>query len=348
MPSFHDPHKNLVRSGAAFLKQIGINLSLTFKSIDVIHVFDALFPQNAIPIVLWKIRHRSRKPVVFVDWDDWWGRGGILDLNLRGVYRTTIPFLTFLEEKIPSLADGVTVTNETLRNRAVAVGVNPHSLFVIPNGTDINYNNSFSICEARRRLNLPLDAVIYCFHTRRGILSPQMIINVPRVNKNIILLAHKIVRDSFPNAFLLLLGENSKAVLDYARSLGLDKNVLSIDFQPADVYKLYLSASDFFLLPVEDLPFERARFPQRLMDYLAAGRPVITTALPEIRKIVGDCGFFIREYDEKDLAGRMLEAITNPVLCQKKGKAAIEKVKKQASWMSVSRQLEEVYYNHLL
>ena len=341
LPSFH-LSKNPIRNAATIFMQIGLNSLIGHDSFDVLHVFDAPLPQNSVPAILWKMSFSSRKPVIFIDWDDWWGRGGMLDSDLKVGQRTVTPLLTFLEEKVPLLADGVTVTNETLKNRSISVGVNRSNIFLLPNGTNINLADSHEICEARKQLNLPLDAVIYCYHQRKLTFPTQLRVS-PRVPKNIILLAHKTVMDSYPNSFLLLLGEGSKETLTYAKSLQLDKNVFCLDFQPENVYHLYLSACNFFLLPVENTAFTRAAIPQRLMDYMGIGRPVITTTLPEIKRLVDGCGLFIAKYDEDELSERMIEAILNPVLMKRMGENARERVKNQASWLIVAEQLERIY-----
>lgn len=77
---FQNSARAILRSTLAFSLQTGLNiLRIVTSNIDVLHTYDALLPQNALPTVLSKLKTASRKPVVFVDWDDWWGRGGILD-----------------------------------------------------------------------------------------------------------------------------------------------------------------------------------------------------------------------------------------------------------------------------
>lgn len=342
LPSFVTSIKNprdAVKHASTIFIQMGVNCMLPLKSFDILHVFDALFPQNALPIIFSKMKSPARKPIIFVDWDDWWGRGGMLE-NLKGIYRITIPFLTFLEEKMPLYVDGVTVTNETLKKRAISVGVKPQNLFVIPNGTNIEAAEPFDMYETRRRLNLPCDTVIYTYNAYDG--SPW---ETPRaLGKNILLLAHKIVVDSFPNAFLLLLGKGCKTWLAEARSLKIDRNIICVDFQPADMYPLYLAASNFSLLILLDTAFNRARSPLRLMDYMAVGRPVIATGLPEIKRVLAYSDLLIKpDADENDLADKILKAIRNPALCKNIGEAAREKIKKQGTWRIISRQLERIY-----
>jgi teichuronic acid biosynthesis glycosyltransferase TuaH len=50
----------------------------------------------------------------------------------------------------------------------------------------------------------------------------------------------------------------------------------------------YLRAIDVCLTPYADTPFNRASFPLKTLEYLAAGRPVVSTALPAARDLPAD------------------------------------------------------------
>lgn len=53
--------------------------------------------------------------------------------------------------------------------------------------------------------------------------------------------------------------------------------------QPYEALPRYLRATDVGLVPYLDTPFNRASFPLKTMDYLAAGRAVVSTDLPSVR-----------------------------------------------------------------
>lgn len=323
-----------------FFMQTGLNILRSLTSdIDVLHTFDALLPQNAVPTLLSKIKRASHKPAVFVDWDDWWGRGGILDVYSKGVYRKITSFLTFMEEKIPLYADGVTVTNQTLRKRAIDVGVNEKKLFVVPNGADVDKIKPVDTYDARKRLGLSCKAVVYGTY-------PKMYIRHEKssMGRNNILLAHKTVVAAYPETFLLLLGRESEGWMADAEFLGIDKHIISVGFQSADKYSLFLSASDFFLFLIENTVFDRARSSLRVLDYMAAGRPIIATGLPEIKKVIDGCGLFVRSGKSNDIAEKILYAIREPDLCKKMGELARERAVRHYSWSSIAQQLERIYY----
>ncbi|MEY2958067.1 MAG: hypothetical protein RLZZ01_635, partial [Actinomycetota bacterium] len=57
---------------------------------------------------------------------------------------------------------------------------------------------------------------------------------------------------------------------------------------PFDDLPSYLSHVDVGLVPYADTPFNRASFPLKTLDYLAAGRPVVATDLPALRWLAED------------------------------------------------------------
>jgi teichuronic acid biosynthesis glycosyltransferase TuaH len=50
----------------------------------------------------------------------------------------------------------------------------------------------------------------------------------------------------------------------------------------------YIAAADIGITPYLDTPFNRASFPLKTLDYLSAGRPAVSTALPAARWLLDD------------------------------------------------------------
>lgn len=307
---------------------------------DILHSFDVMFPQNATPMLSAKISRflRIHDKKIFVDWDDWWGRGGIIS-SLGGIWSGIDPMATFLEEKLPGYADAVTVINETLKKRALSLGVKSQNLFIITNGADTKFIkplNTHNARRARAKLNLPTKNVIY---THLGYLDEGSI--------KLLILAHRKVVKQYPNTFLLFVGL-ARHQINFVRALNA-KNVMCV-WRPHSPYHkvpLYLGASDICLLPKQDALFNRAACPLRLCDYLAAGRPIVATALPEIKKIVHDAGFLARPGDPEDFAEKILNILNNPDLREEMGKRARELAETTYSWQIVAKQLERAYSHYL-
>lgn len=342
LPSFsNEQTPNKATAGMSMTFQIGFNaISSIISKTNVLHVFDALFPQNAISIILSKIKPKKIRPLVFVDWDDWWGRGGILNVFHKEIGSIFIRFLTFMEEKIPLYSDAVTVTCETLKKRALSVGVKPERIFILPNGTSIESINYVDAQTARKLVNLPKNAIIYT--CSKSSFTPIKPYDDPLWD---LLLAHKIVLKTFPNAFLVFLGRGSEKCLAVAKRFNIGRNVISIGWQPTDRYSLYLAASDFLLIPLRayHTVFDGARCPLRLMDYMASGKLVIATDLPEIRRMLRDCGLLTKPNDPENWADKITEAIENLSSWKKIASNARERIIRYYSWQHIAGELEKYY-----
>ena len=59
---------------------------------------------------------------------------------------------------------------------------------------------------------------------------------------------------------------------------------------PADEVPSYLAAIDVGITPYRDSPFNQASFPLKTLEYLGAGRPVVSTALPSAALAEGRSG----------------------------------------------------------
>jgi teichuronic acid biosynthesis glycosyltransferase TuaH len=65
-------------------------------------------------------------------------------------------------------------------------------------------------------------------------------------------------------------------------------NVVWVDRVPFDELPPYLKRIDVGLTPYLDTPFNRASFPLKTLEYLAAGKPVVSTDLPSAHSLATD------------------------------------------------------------
>jgi teichuronic acid biosynthesis glycosyltransferase TuaH len=72
----------------------------------------------------------------------------------------------------------------------------------------------------------------------------------------------------------------------------------------------YLGAIDVGLVPYQDSPFNRGSFPLKMLEYLAAGRPVVATDLPAIRWL--DTELVTVATEPKDFADAVDEWLDRP------------------------------------
>jgi len=69
---------------------------------------------------------------------------------------------------------------------------------------------------------------------------------------------------------------------------GMDDFVRFLGFLPTDEMVQHLRAADVLLLPIRDSELNRSRSPNKLFQYVAARRPIVTNRLENIHDAVGD------------------------------------------------------------
>ncbi|MDB5352731.1 MAG: hypothetical protein JWN86_3978 [Planctomycetota bacterium] len=92
--------------------------------------------------------------------------------------------------------------------------------------------------------------------------------------------------DSLPNASIVLIGKlgtTPAGAWQTARARCLDRpNVYWLNWRPQDAIGRYNAAFDVCLIPYRvDHPFNQVSCPTKIMDYMASGRPIVSTAVPE-------------------------------------------------------------------
>jgi len=94
--------------------------------------------------------------------------------------------------------------------------------------------------------------------------------------------------DARPDASIVLIGKlspaRSGAWLAEYRACVARPNVHALGWRAQDAIGAYNAAFDVCLIPYKaDHPFNRACCPTKIMDYMATGRPIVSTDLPECR-----------------------------------------------------------------
>lgn len=234
---------------------------------DLVHAFDSR------PAVIGPALALQRRGVPLVmDWADWWGRGGVIEVRAAGArLRPLLRHVeTFFEEAFRRRADATTVISSALRGRAVALGVQADSIVHIPQGADVDGITPLAIEACRHTLGLPIGSLVVGHLGALSLADAELLVG-----------ALAALRRRVPDAQLLLMGNPRVEVPQVA---GLTK----VGFVAAEQLALHLGACDMMMLPLKDTVSSRGRWPSKLGDYLAAGRPVVATAVGDAQQLFAD------------------------------------------------------------
>ena len=143
---------------------------------------------------------------------------------------------------------------------------------------------------------------------------------------NIVIEAARLMRDH-PDVILLLMGDGAhKAnLVRLAEEYGLE-NVIFLDPRPRSQMPEVLAAIDLCLQILKNVPYFEKACPNKLFDYLAAGRPVLVNLPGEVQRMLEDsgAGIFVQPDDPHGMAQAILELKANPTRCAEMGRKARE------------------------
>jgi glycosyltransferase involved in cell wall biosynthesis len=270
-------------------------LWLRGKDAELVHAFDSR------PVVIGPALRVVRRSgaTLFMDWADWWGRGGRIGERSGWWVRTFFgPVETWFEEGFRTRAQGTTTTSAALATRAAGLGVDQSRIWTLPNGCDLPAPGAARDA-ARAQLGFPSDAPLVL---HAGVLTPA---DMAQLTGAIHLLA-----ESLPEVRLVLVGNHKAPVpTDSLRS----GRVRAVGFVPAEQLKLWLAAADLCVVPLTDTPNNRGRWPGRLNDYLSAGRSVVMPRVGDAAELVESHGAgWTSDANPASMARFMLRALRDP------------------------------------
>ncbi len=107
---------------------------------------------------------------------------------------------------------------------------------------------------------------------------------------------------------------------------------------------LYLACADVFWLPLEDSNANRGRFPLKLTDYLAVGRPIVATAVGDVATLLGEeTAGLVSLPEPQAFAVQTLRLFNEPVLREAMGRNGRLLAEGRLNWENLAEELERFY-----
>ena len=303
---------------------------------DIVHAFALAHGSTSIGAIAAKVRNL---PLV-TDWDDWWGRGGLAREHGPVIHS----IMTLLEENISVLGDGLTVISSVLANRAISLGVSANRVFPLPSGVDVESIKPIDQGYARSVLGINHSLKIALYEAGAWPSSSRLsshlsfLMGVTKRLKEMLRTG-----EDFKMVFLGVAPRPS--LVEYAERLKIRGQVVFLERQPFKRLPLFLSAADVLVLPIEATVEDVARWPGRMGDYLASGRPIVATDLGDVGQVVRkeDCGVTTAAGDVEDFAEKTRFLLLNKELRDRLGASSRRIAEERYSWQKISRELELIY-----
>jgi glycosyltransferase involved in cell wall biosynthesis len=153
--------------------------------------------------------------------------------------------------------------------------------------------------------------------------------------------AFDIIRQAEPKAQLLLVGYCNVAVEDLVAEPDAVRRTGHIRY---DEINHYLAACDVCWLPLRDSGANRGRYPLKMNDYMAVGRPVVATTVGDVADLVRRGEFGLLAPDRPDeLAHQVLTLLRDPARRETMGRRARQLAEAEFTWDQISGLLERFY-----
>src|SRR3954452_10500404 len=295
-------------------------LHVTLRRPDVLMAFGAQ-PDVAIPFFISK-RLRSAR-LHHADRDDL-KRGALLETAFRGTrLEWWIEYGERWERELPEQADAVTTISRVLEQDTLAWGLDARKVLFLPSGADVERIQVRQKGEARARLGLPRDAPVCVYVSAGG--GPEAGLLLPVIER---------VTAELPDTRFVFVGPGDAARTDVSAVLGTGP-------VPPDEVQWWVAAADVALVPYFDTPFNRARCPIKLGDYMAAGRPVVACDIGELGRVVREHEIgLLAGPDMSGFAERVLELLHDRPRAQALGARARRVAEEQYDWRVLAERLE--------
>jgi glycosyltransferase involved in cell wall biosynthesis len=288
---------------------------------DVIHMFD--HKPNA---TFAGFPGRLRRAKLVADWADWWGGpGGINDVPKRRVPAIG-RFEGWWEVKSKQWADRVVTTSVVLQQRAIACGIPPEHVLYIPSGAALDRITPIPVATARQQLGIPVDRFMVGF------------IGFAQSELEIVMRAQQQI----PDLWFMVLGPKAERIHKMAEDHGVADRLWQTGMVLGAEVSPYLACADVMCMPMYGHAANQGRMPIKVLDYLAAGRPIVSNPVGDMRFIIEDSQAGLLA-DPDGFAEAITRLRQHPSLREQLGRNARHAAETTYGWPHLAEKLETFY-----
>jgi glycosyltransferase involved in cell wall biosynthesis len=230
-------------------------------------------------------------------------------------------------------AAAIICVSQVTRAYLASLGLDPAKITVIPNGVD---TDAFTPTPPRPFADIPELLYIGTLADWQGlqtaILALPLIVAQQPVRLRIVGRARK---------------RHRKLLTKMARKLGVEA-CLSIEeaIPPSEIPAL-IAGADICIAPLgyNDRNVTQGCCPLKVLEYMAAGRPLVASNLPVVRELIRDDrdALLFQPNSPDDLARAVLKLLNQPDLAHRLAQNAAEHVRQNFTWKGAQQKLLAVY-----
>ena len=236
----------------------------------------------------------------------------------------------FVERGAYRLAHRVVANCEEVRRQLIAEGLAPEKVITLYNGLDLSkfstrFDRQTSLSNLRLFTNEPRRFITIVANMRAHFVDPQPVCLKDHAT---FLRAAKRVHESVPDAAFVIAGEGEllEQTRALAAELGLERDVFFVG-RCEKVAELLSVSYACVLSSISE------GFSNSILEYMAAGRPVVATDVGGAREAVveGETGYLVNAGDDESLGRRLIELLNAPDRASAMGERGREVVREKFS-----------------
>ncbi len=260
----------------------------------------------------WLVAFLKRKPLLLEIrdlWPDFAVDIGVLKNPL--LIRASLWLEMFLYRR----ASRILVNSPAYRLNIIAKGVPDSKISLIPNGVDPSMFDPAEKGVAVRQQWKLGKSVVVLYAGSLGMAN-----DIPTI-----LRAAQLTKDNNDIIWVFVGDGKERANLEaMARDLGLEHSTLFTGARPKTEMKQFMGAADICIATLRNIPMFKTTYPNKVFDYMAAGRPTVLGIDGVIREVIesAEGGVFVQPGDAKALAEAVRSLAINPELRKRQGEMA--------------------------
>jgi len=242
--------------------------------------------------------------------------------------------LLLLERLTYKTANLVIATNESYKKIAAQRGrVKEENIFVVRTGPDFERLKQL---EPEPELKKGRKYMV-CY---LGVMGPQDGVDY------LLRAAERITKSHGRNDILFVLiggGDCFDDLKDLSVELGVQEHALFTGRIPDEALVRYLSTADVCVGPDPKNELNDNSTMNKIMEYMAMGKPVVSFDLKETRFSARDAALYARPNDTEDFANKILELLNDEERREKMGKYGRKRVEEDLAWSHTKKELIKAY-----
>jgi glycosyltransferase involved in cell wall biosynthesis len=255
-------------------------------------------------------------------------------LKLRNIFLRNPLFADLVEYLVLRWIDHVLVMIEESKDRLLTKGLDPDKVTIVSNTPDT------------KRFTIGYDQIEKNEYTEKGALKLLYVglLNPSRGIDTVIRAINEYTR--YNNNFFFIVvgsGKDYRRLKGQVKTYNVDKVILFKGWIDNNKIPIIINECDICIVPHHRCSHWENTIPNKLFDYMAAGKPVIVSNVKPMERIVKevDCGMVYQDYDVDDLV-RVFRTLEDHDLRKRLGINGKRAIESRYNWRREEKALNAV------